>query len=192
MEAIHPKASKPLEMHRINLRIKNTFEPRHPGTLITKEYVCSRKKVEMVTGTDRVVAVDVFDPLMVGEVGADLRLMQVLERHAVSYILKTSSANSITLVLWEKDYKEPLSRELQLRFQEVRAEPAAMVCTIGSNLDQPGVLGKAAGALAREGINIMAAGVSLRKVNLQFVVARPHYRTAIIALNKAMFAHEPC
>ena len=34
MEAIHPKASKPLEIGGISLRIKNTFEPAHPGTLI--------------------------------------------------------------------------------------------------------------------------------------------------------------
>jgi len=39
MEAIHPKASKPLEINNINLRIKNTFDPEHPGTLITKIYL---------------------------------------------------------------------------------------------------------------------------------------------------------
>jgi len=39
MEAIHPKASKPLEVAGINIRIKNTFEPDHPGTLITRGYM---------------------------------------------------------------------------------------------------------------------------------------------------------
>jgi aspartate kinase len=34
MEAIHPKAAKPLELAGINIRIKNTFEPEHPGTVI--------------------------------------------------------------------------------------------------------------------------------------------------------------
>ena len=37
MEAIHPKASKPLEMAGISIRIKNTFEPNHPGTIISKD-----------------------------------------------------------------------------------------------------------------------------------------------------------
>ena len=41
MEAIHPKAAKPMELAAIPLRLKNTFEPDHPGTLITKEYVGS-------------------------------------------------------------------------------------------------------------------------------------------------------
>lgn len=44
MEAIHPKASKPLEMMGIDLRIKNAFEPEHPGTLITREYISPKKK----------------------------------------------------------------------------------------------------------------------------------------------------
>src|SRR5690606_33774545 len=38
MEALHPKASKPLGIKGINLRIQNPFEPDQPGTLITKEY----------------------------------------------------------------------------------------------------------------------------------------------------------
>jgi aspartate kinase len=50
MEAIHPKASKPLEVANINLRIKNTFEPDHPGTLISKNYKNPEPKVEIITG----------------------------------------------------------------------------------------------------------------------------------------------
>jgi aspartate kinase len=50
MEAIHPKASKPLEVGGINIRIKNTFEAEHPGTLITKEYRGAESKVEIISG----------------------------------------------------------------------------------------------------------------------------------------------
>jgi aspartate kinase len=187
MEAIHPKASKPLEINNINLRIKNTFEPHHPGTLITKNYVCPHKRVEVITGTDKVVIVDVYDPLMVGTVGEDLKIMTVFSKYQISYILKTTSANSISMVIWEKDFRQDLLVELQALFQEVKIEPVAIVCTIGSNIDQPGVLAKAAEALAREGINIICAGFSLRKVNAQFIVARSDYKNAIIALNKTMF-----
>src|SRR6266545_1208661 len=47
MEAIHPKAAKPIEMAGIAIRLKNTFEPDHPGTLITKTYVGKQARVEM-------------------------------------------------------------------------------------------------------------------------------------------------
>ena len=187
MEAIHPKASKPLEINNINLRIKNTFEPNHPGTLITKEYVCPRKRVEVITGTDKVLILDIYDPLMVGTVGADLKIMQVFSTYHISYILKTTSANSISLVIWEKDFNHQLILELESQFQQVTVKEVAIVCMIGSNIDQPGVLAKASAALAQKEINIMSAGFSLRKVNVQFIVVRPDYKNAIIALNQTMF-----
>jgi aspartate kinase len=187
MEAIHPKASKPLEINNINLRIKNTFEPNHPGTLITKEYVCTNTKVEVITGTDKVVIIDVYDPLMVGTVGFDLKIMQVVQAFGISYTYKTTSANSISFVIWEKDLKAQLIVALESTFQRVTVEKAAVVCLIGSNIDQPGLLAKAAQSLANQGINIKSAGFALRKVNIQFIIAREDFKSAIKALNKTMF-----
>ena len=187
MEAIHPKASKPLEINKINLRIKNTFEPEHPGTLITQDYVSPTRRVEVVTGTDRVMIVDVYDPLMVGGVGFDLQIMQVFAQLGISYSFKATSANSISLVIWEKDFSEALRQELGARFEKVTVEPAAMVCLIGSNIDEPGLLARAAAALAGAGINIKSAGFALRKVNIQFLVSREDFEPAIIALNGLTF-----
>lgn len=186
MEAIHPKASKPLEINNINLRIKNTFEPEHPGTLITKDYVSESKKIEIITGTTKVVMIDIYDPLMVGNVGSDYQIMQVFYKLNVSYNFKATSANSISIVIWEKDYSEQLISELESLFEKITVEKMAMVCLIGSNIDQPGLLAKAAGAMADKNINIKSAGVALRKVNIQFLVAREDFDSAVIALNNVM------
>ena len=186
MEAIHPKASKPLEIHGIKLRIKNTFDPTHPGTYITKDYVSPHKKVEVITGTDKVVIIDIFDPLMVGEVGSDLKVMTEFAQSGVSYVFKSTSANSISVLIWEKDFDKKLIKRLSSEFESVNYENVAIVCMIGSNMDQPGVLGKAAAALASENINILTGGFALRQVNIQFVVERENFKKAIITLNKAM------
>ncbi|QKG51731.1 aspartate kinase [Hymenobacter sp. BRD67] len=186
MEAIHPKASKPLEINAIDLRIKNTFEPEHPGTLITRDYVAARKHVEVITGTDKVVMIDIYDPLMVGTVGFDLQLMQSFYDLGVSYIFKATSANSISMLIWEKDLKPQLIEALEAKYEKVTIEKASLVCLIGSNIDQPGLLAKAAGSLAEVGISIRSAGFALRKVNIQFILAREDYKAAIIALNKAL------
>jgi aspartate kinase len=53
-------------------------------------------------------------------------------------------------------------------------------------MDQPGLLARSTEALAKEEINIISAGMALRKVNIQFLIAREHFKTAIIALNKAV------
>lgn len=186
MEAIHPKATKPLEIHGINLRIKNTFDPGHPGTLITRDYICPHKRVEVITGTDRVVMIDIFDPLMVGDVGSDLQIMQIFAGFGISYIFKATSANSISLLIWDKDFSKKLIKTLSDDFEKVIVEKMALVCLLGTNMDQPGLLAKATSALTDSQINIKCAGVALRKVNIQFLVERADFKGAVIALNKAM------
>jgi len=186
MEAIHPKASKPLEINGINLRIKNTFEPSHPGTLITKDFISETKRVEVITGTDKLILIDVYDPLMVSNVGSDLKIMQIFFKYRVSYIFKATSANSISIVIWERDFDKKLISELESNFEKVTVEKTAMVCMLGTNMDQPGLLARSSAALTDAGINIMCAGFAIRKVNIQFLVAREHFKLAVIALNKAM------
>ncbi len=186
MEAIHPKASKPLEMAGINIRIKNTFEPGHPGTLISRDYIGEESRVEIISGTDRVVAIEVHDPYMVGQVGYDMNLMKVIQRHNISYILKATNANSITMVYWQKEVTDALISELRGLYYKVTVKEAALVCALGTNIAQPGALAKAASALAVRKINVEAVSQSLMQVNMQFVIARKDYREAISALNQAL------
>jgi aspartate kinase len=186
MEAIHPKASKPLEMAGINIRIKNTFEPDHPGTLISKDYVGEKSKVEIISGTDKVVAIEIHDPLMVGQVGFDRNIMHTFEQYKVSYILKATNANSITQVIWEEDLSDSFIEDLKGRYYEVTVKPVALVCTLGTNIAQPGIIAKATAALAQNQINVDAISQSLKQVNMQFVIAREDYKKAIVALNDAL------
>jgi aspartate kinase len=186
MEAIHPKASKPLEVAGINIRIKNTFEPHHPGTLISKEYVGEESRVEIISGTDKVIALEVHDPFMVGQVGYDMNLMKVIQRHNISYILKATNANSITMVVWEKDITPALEIELKGLYHKVTIKEAAMICAMGTNLTYPGSLAKAALALYKGCVNVEAVSQSMMQVNMQFVIGRKDYHNAIIALNQAL------
>ncbi len=186
MEAIHPKAAKPLELAGINIRIKNTFEPEHPGTLISKDYVDQKAKVEIISGTDKVTAIEIHDPHMVGEVGFDLLIMEIFKKYHVSYILKATNANSITQVLWEKDITDEIVAELKEKFYEVTIKEVAIVCALGTNIAHPGIISKATVALSENKINIEALSQSLKQVNMQFVINRQDYKKAIIALNHAL------
>lgn len=186
MEAIHPKASKPLEMANINIRIKNTFEPEHSGTLISKDYIGTKSKVEIVSGTNKVIAIEVHDPMMVGESGFDLNIMQYYKKHNISYIVKSTNANCITCVIWDNNKVAPLLEDLKANFYEVVTKQVALVCAMGTNIAKPGILAKAATALYNNGINIDCFSQSLRQVNMQFVISRENYEKAIIALNDAL------
>ncbi len=186
MEAIHPKAAKPLEMAGIPIRLRNTFEPEHPGTLVTKSYVGKSARIEMIAGTQKVTIVDIHDPSMVGAVGFDYGILDILRKHGVSYILKTTNANSITHVIPDKAAKPALLEELKAKYELVTTMPAAIVCAIGTNIAIPGVLARAASVLAENKINVICVAQAYRQINMQFVIAREDYKRAVTALNAAL------
>ncbi|ODA39749.1 aspartate kinase [Desulfosporosinus sp. BG] len=184
MEAIHPNASKPLEIAGINLRIKNTFEPEHPGTVISNDYIGPQAKIEIIAGSDKIVVLEIHDTSMVGEPGFDLGIMKKFKAHNISYIMKTTNANSISLVIWQSDLNESLVTELEAAYRTVTVQEAAIVCVIGSNIAMPRILARAANTLAINDINIKCVSQSLRQVNMQFVIDRGMYAKAIICLNE--------
>ena len=186
MEAIHPKASKPLELAGIPIRVRNAFDPEHDGTLITKDYVCLDSKVEVVTGSEKVSMVEVHDTKMVGEVGFDLRIMEILARHQVSYISKATNANTIGMTLWDRDTTEALLEELRTNFENVTVEPVAIVCAIGSNIAKPGILAQAANSLATAKINIIGVSQTARQTNMQFIVERKEFVHAQQVLHNSL------
>jgi aspartate kinase len=186
MEAIHPKASKPLEMSNINIRIKNTFEPEHAGTVISKDYISPVSKIEIVSGTDKVLAIEVHDPMMVGESGFDLSIMQYYKKYNISYILKSTNANCITCIVWDNKKAYTLIEDLKANFFEVRVKSVAMVCAMGTNIAKPGFLYRAAKALSDNNVNIICFSQSMRQVNMQFVIEKDCYHKAIVSLNDAL------
>jgi aspartate kinase len=173
-------------MAGIAIRLKNTFEPDHPGTVITKSYVGKQARVEMIAGTQKVTIVDIHDPRMVGAIGFDLGILEIFKKHGVSYILKSTNANSITHVVNDKAAKGAFIDELKSRYEAVTTMPAAVVCVIGTNIAIPGVLARAASVLAENKINVICVSQAYRQINMQFVIDRADYKRAIAALNQAL------
>ncbi|WP_041278220.1 aspartate kinase [Desulfotalea psychrophila] len=186
MEAIHPKASKQIEIAGISIRIKNSFDPSHSGTLFTKEYICPQSKTEVITGSDKVTCLEVHDTRMVGEVGFDMKIMEVLSAHQVSYINKATNANTIGVIVYDNDCTEELLRDLRAEFELVTDMHTAIVCAIGSNIAKPGILAKATNALATSHINILAVSQTSRQTNMQFIINREHFKEAQRVLHAAL------
>lgn len=193
MEAIHPKASKEMEQKNIPIRVANTFQPDHPGTLISNDYVSPTPRVEMICGRNDIIAVEVHDPNMVGESGYDYRIMENFYRNHISYIAKNTNANTIT------HYVSSRNRNLGRCLEEIKAcfpeatittTEVAIIAVIGSNMKLPGFLSRAANALAEAKINVLALDQCIRQVNMQFVVAREDYKAAQIALHRELVEKE--
>ena len=186
MEAIHPKASKALEIAKIPIRVKNAYEPEHGGTLITKDFICPDSKIEIVTGSSYVTSLEIHDTRMVEEVGFDLKIMKILYDHNVSYISKVTNANTIEIIIKDKNYSKALVRDLRDKFELVTCRKVAIVCAIGSNIAKPGVMAEAAGALAKNKINILAISQTSRQTNMQFIIQRDEFVEAQKALHHAL------
>ena len=187
MEAIHPKACKEMEMKNIHIRVTNAFDPKHPGTLITKDYVSPEPRVEMICGRKDIIAIEVFDPEMVGESGYDFKLLESFARHKINYIAKNTNANTITHFVPQKskDLKACVdSIRVHFPAAEISTREVAIVSVIGSNMKIPGFLYRAAKALAEKQINVLALDQCMRQVNMQFMVERECYEDAQKALHK--------
>ncbi|HBC87523.1 MAG TPA: aspartate kinase [Lentisphaeria bacterium] len=189
MEAIHSKASKEMEQCNIPIRVKNTFEPEHPGTVISNDYISPEPRVEMICGRKEVLAIEVHDPDMVGQSGYDYLLLKYFADYNISYIAVNSDANTITHYVPEKTQRiKECIEAMRKGFPgaEIKAKPVSIVCAIGSNMDIPGLLAKAAGALANAGINVLGMDQNIRQVNMQFIIERKHFEGAQIALHKEL------
>lgn len=187
MEAIHSKASKEMELCNIPIRVKNAFEPQHPGTIISRDYISPEPRVEMVCGRNDIEAIEVMDPEMVSQAGYDFRLMKSFVDTNISYIAKTTNANTITHFVPQKNRRlDECVFLIANNFPgaKIRRFPAAIVAVIGSNMCIPGFLSKAADALYKENINVLALVQSSRQVNMQFVVQRKDFEKAQKALHK--------
>ncbi|TCP21239.1 aspartate kinase [Rhodovulum adriaticum] len=184
MEAVHPKAAKMLRQAGIPLRVTNAFEPHDPGTLID-EAEAETRRVEMVTGLG-VYALELFEQDMVGVKGYDTAILEVLTRHNVRIVAKTSNANTITHYL---DAPLKSVRRVESDLEKIypgatlKARNLAVVSAIGRDLSGLKVLSRGLAALETAGIEPVAVQQTTRDVDAQFVVPRDRMDEAIRALH---------
>ena len=190
MEAIHPKAAKGLRQNNIPLRVKNTFEPDHAGTLITVDYISEKPRVEIIAGCTDVYAIEVFSQDMSGNVDSyDQEILGIIKRFKGHIVSKDINANTVTHYLSTnlKTVKR-ICKEIAIKFDEAEIDQrkVALVSAIGSDLQVPGMLAKTVTALSEGNINVLAMHQSMRQVDMQFVVDENDYQQAIKNLHRCL------
>ena len=191
MEAIHPKAAKTLRQARVPLRVTNAFDPGDAGTLIDDK-PADTPAVEMITGLE-IVALELFEQDMVGVKGYDAKILEVLTRHDVRIVSKTSNANTITHYLdaslkvmnrVEQDLAEAYPTA------EVSARPLAMASAIGRDLKGLSVLTNGLQAIADAGMATLGASQGPRNVDVQYILERDDLDATVKALHRR-FVEQP-
>ena len=187
MEAIHPKAAKTLRQADVALRVTNAFEPHDPGTLIDDQ-PADTPAAEIVTGLEA-HALELFEQDMVGVKGYDAKILELLTRHGIRIVSKTSNANTITHYV-DAPLRELRKVETDLNkvypSAELTIQPLAIAAVIGRDLSGLNVLGEGLKAMAQSGVEVLAAHQTTRSVDVQFVVPRESLAASIGALHGAL------
>ncbi|MDX1301298.1 aspartate kinase [Photobacterium sp.] len=187
MEAIHPNAASGLRQNNIEIRIKNTFEPEHPGTLISQDYQPEAEMVEIIAGKSKVFALHIFDQAMVGKAdNVSYEMMEIISDARVKLIGKEMNANSITYYLsggTESLNKLLYRAEKRYPNSTITGCMVALISIVGAFINTNTALSKGILALTEKQISPIAAHSSMRNVNVQFVVEDKHYKAAICALH---------
>ena len=175
---LHPQTMAPAVEKRIPIRIRNTFAPAQPGTLISAAPVSSHA-VKGITSIDRIALVNVEGAGMIGVPGTAQRLFGALREHGISVILisQGSSEHSICFAVPETDaaHTERTVRQAfdaELRQGQIQNVDVVGGCSILSVVGEgmagtPGVAASVFGALAAAGVNIraIAQGSSERAIS---------------------------
>lgn len=187
MEAIHPQAAKGLRQQDIPLRVRNTFEPDHEGTLITTDYRSPSPCVEMVAGRRNIFAVEMFDQDMVGRVSHYAECFtDELDAMRLNLVSKDMNANTLTYyVSGNRKTVRTLVSALQRRFEhaEINTHKVSIVSAVGSDMSIPGLLARSVAALNKAEVPVRAVHQSLRAVEMQFIVDDEFYEQAVVSLH---------
>lgn len=187
MEAIHPGAAKGMRKTDIPLRIKNVFEPDHPGTLITNDYKSEEARVEIIAGRQGVTGIEVWDQDKVGRWDHDSELLTHFTDQKMRYLAKDTNANTIThYVTASLGRIKRLTDSIQKAFPsaDILVKKVALVSVIGTNMADTWVLPTAVHALANAGVDILGLHKCMRQVDIQFVVEEEDFKKAVRALHK--------
>lgn len=178
---LHPKTVHPLVKRHTPIRILNTFNPGHPGTLITAEGAPSMAKA--VTAIKEVSLITVGGPGMLGLRGVAARIFRAVARAGANVLLITqaSSEQNISLAVPRRE-AEAAVRELRNELEGDLSqydvehidvlEPVVIVAVVGSGMrGTPGIAGRVFGALGAAGINVIAIAQGSTEHNISLVVA---------------------
>lgn len=190
MEAIHPKAAKGLRQNKIPLRVRNTFEPEHYGTLITQDYISDKPCVEIIAGRKGICAIELFDQDMTGNITEyDHAIVDIFQQFDISTVAKDVNANTIThYVDADQGTLKHISKQLKNRYPdaEISQRVVAIVSAIGSDMQVPGILSRTVNVLAEQNISILAIHQSMRQVDMQFIIDESDYEIAVKSLHRSL------
>ena len=198
-KVLHPPTILPAMAKAIPVRIKNTFNPTAPGTLIVRSSAPSTWPVRGIAAIPSISLLLLQGPGLPGVTGIAGRMFAALASASVNAILITqgSSELSICCAVLPQD-AERGARALKEEFTyEISAgtiqKPAiesglSVIAVVGEMMKhRSGISGRVFKALGRNGINVVAIAQGSSELNISIVVGEQDRGKAMSAIHDAFF-----
>ncbi|MEF3244423.1 MAG: bifunctional aspartate kinase/homoserine dehydrogenase I [Caldisericaceae bacterium] len=194
-KVLHPKTLLPVMEKNIPVRIKNTFNPEFPGTVIVKKIRKDENVVKSITYIKDLTLVSVNGKGMIGVPGVSARVFESARRSKTNILMisQASSEQNICLVVKTDEAKSFVDRlrkefEKEIEREEIegilRMDGISIISVVGAGMKgTPGIAGKVFSALGRHGINIIAIAQGSSEYNISFVVKYTEVKEAVNILH---------
>lgn len=184
-KVLHPRTILPAIKRNIPVRILNTFDPGHIGTIISRR-APSRNRVTSITCRKHIKVVNMSTPRMFEVHGFLRKVFEIFERHDVVVDMISTSEINVSVTIDGTQKTDKLMAELRGIAEIDIKEDRALVSLVGHNISYlPDVLGRMFTAL--EGIQIEMISSSMSEINQSFVVKNEHADEAVRRLHAAFF-----
>lgn len=201
-KVIYPPTIYPVCIKNIPIRVKNTFNPKNPGTIIKKEINNDTKAIKGISSISGTALITVTGLSMVGVIGVNRRIFTALANNGISVFMvsQASSENSTSIGMKESDSEaavnvlnEEFAKEIETGAMfPMRAEKGlATIAVVGENMKHvPGIAGKLFGTLGRSGISVIACAQGASETNISFVINGMYLRKSLNVLHDSFFLSE--
>lgn len=191
---LHDEATIPVREVGIPINIRNTNEPRHPGTRIVSalsDVVVQGTDIAGIAGKSQFSMVCIEKTLMNKQVGFTHRVLDIFRRAEVSIEHVPSSIDGINIIVDQENFQgreEEIVEEIRtlLKPDKIKVVPElALIAVVGEGMNHSiGVAARVFGALARVQVNVQVINQGASEVNIIVGVAPEEFHSAVNSIYK--------
>ena len=201
-KVIYPPSLQPAFARNIPIRVLNTFNPTHEGTLVSRTAERRQYTITGISSIDDIALVNVQGSGMIGVAGVSAKLFGVLATHKISVILisQASSEHSICFAIdprGAENVKAILDAEFATEIAHGHIDNIAIerdlsvIATVGEGMRKSsGIAGKLFSVLGKNGVNIVAVAQGSSEINISVVINKNNLSKALNALHNIFFQSE--
>ncbi|KAF8400061.1 hypothetical protein HHK36_015936 [Tetracentron sinense] len=197
-QVLHPQSMRPAREGDIPVRVKNSYNPKAPGTLITKSRDMSKAVLTSIVLKRNVTMLDIVSTRMLGQFGFLAKVFSIFEDLGISVDVVATSEVSISLTLdpskfWSRELIQQAS-ELDHVVEELEKiavvnllQRRSIISLIGNVQRSSLILEKAFCVLRTNGVNVQMISQGASKVNISLIVNDSEAEKCVRALHSTFF-----